>query len=777
MAPNVKNKKPLHVENHHVAVGLANQIIGQVEKSPGTKPTKVKYNDQEYDVEKVLIQLSEYALEIGLEIPRPTILVSSLKGYISSLEMFIRESAAPAEVESSIPDYITIPDEENPENSRSFTEPQVKKHLETLKDQIKEIEKRNLKQRLEEARKTAQGLEQEITQAISQELKIRKVVPQKTAANIFKESKPQLSNALHFALLTTNTPHQITTETIYAYGKSHLGARFIQNQLKDGGIESVSNRIRERIEQDKSLQQKLSQSIETLIEYRNITKNITQDHLILGIAEDISKKSKTSKTTAIREAVNAVKGLNLLVVSNQPISISPNTPSDLLARVLKETGSSTETVKAIGGATEKSLSVNDLIVASYLQGKTHQATTQEGLKDLTTPLTDKVDFEPIKFSSGIRLDFLSLKNLSNKKDEISDHISTEEREFDVLSNKTFQTSKRFGLLGFLKRGREKKSTKKTISPRKSARILLLINKYLPGVLPDKAVSAAKIISSPVRAAISSAARAAGSALKQIVRRVWIIVVQVVKKAAQWVVAKIGAALVAAAAAIGVEVGVLIGIIVVVAIVLALLFILIFWMINYPTQTSSLYPLGDGEGEPGIYMCDPAVEDCPTPTCTGPYCDWPMDCGCAIQGPNGAYSHAQSGLNGIDFMTGDGYGCSGFQGVYATYPGRVSYIHSGMSWGQEGGPGNYGNRVEITTDDGFILLYGHLIDIQVAVGDTVTPGQLIATADKTGMGDEHLHFEARGLSESVTSVLPPEAAVIDNGCNSFAECGSLCIQNQ
>ena len=63
------------------------------------------------------------------------------------------------------------------------------------------------------------------------------------------------------------------------------------------------------------------------------------------------------------------------------------------------------------------------------------------------------------------------------------------------------------------------------------------------------------------------------------------------------------------------------------------------------------------------------------------------------------------------MTTDAVGCSGLsQGVYVTYPGVVSFVHTGMAVGQQGGPGNYGNRVEITTDEGFVLLYGHMVDI-------------------------------------------------------------------
>jgi hypothetical protein len=71
------------------------------------------------------------------------------------------------------------------------------------------------------------------------------------------------------------------------------------------------------------------------------------------------------------------------------------------------------------------------------------------------------------------------------------------------------------------------------------------------------------------------------------------------------------------------------------------------------------------------------------------------------------------------------------------------------------PGGYGNWVEITGANGISVRYGHLSEISVAQGDTVTAGQVIGSsggaAGAPGSGNSsgpHLHFEVRQDGQSI-----------------------------
>jgi murein DD-endopeptidase MepM/ murein hydrolase activator NlpD len=61
----------------------------------------------------------------------------------------------------------------------------------------------------------------------------------------------------------------------------------------------------------------------------------------------------------------------------------------------------------------------------------------------------------------------------------------------------------------------------------------------------------------------------------------------------------------------------------------------------------------------------------------------------------------------------------------------------------GPSGGYGIRVDVDHGNGFVTRYGHLAKTQVALGQTVTPGQQLGLADSTGDATgPHLHFELR-----------------------------------
>lgn len=63
--------------------------------------------------------------------------------------------------------------------------------------------------------------------------------------------------------------------------------------------------------------------------------------------------------------------------------------------------------------------------------------------------------------------------------------------------------------------------------------------------------------------------------------------------------------------------------------------------------------------------------------------------------------------------------------------------------QSGWNSGYGNSVTIVTSDGYTVLYGHLSQCNVSVGNTVTAGQTVGLEGSTGNSTgPHLHFEVR-----------------------------------
>lgn len=85
--------------------------------------------------------------------------------------------------------------------------------------------------------------------------------------------------------------------------------------------------------------------------------------------------------------------------------------------------------------------------------------------------------------------------------------------------------------------------------------------------------------------------------------------------------------------------------------------------------------------------------------------------------------------GVDMSIGPGI--AGYA-ARAANAGRVSYA------GQMPG---YGNMVEVTHDDGMTTRYGHLGEISVAIGDTVSANDQLGLVGNTGNSTApHLHFE-------------------------------------
>lgn len=92
-------------------------------------------------------------------------------------------------------------------------------------------------------------------------------------------------------------------------------------------------------------------------------------------------------------------------------------------------------------------------------------------------------------------------------------------------------------------------------------------------------------------------------------------------------------------------------------------------------------------------------------------------------------------------------------VYAATAGTVTY--AGVQQG-------YGNTVMIDAGGGLVTLYGHLSQILVTVGQSVSPGDQVALSGDTGnVTGPHLHFEVRqnGVAVDPTSMLSGAGTVI------------------
>jgi murein DD-endopeptidase MepM/ murein hydrolase activator NlpD len=99
-----------------------------------------------------------------------------------------------------------------------------------------------------------------------------------------------------------------------------------------------------------------------------------------------------------------------------------------------------------------------------------------------------------------------------------------------------------------------------------------------------------------------------------------------------------------------------------------------------------------------------------------------------------FLHIAAMHTGLDFRGDSG------EPIHATAAGTVS--NAGWS-------GGYGKMVEIDHGKGLATRYGHLSEIDVAVGDTVRIGQVVGKLGSTGRSTgPHLHYETRVDGEAV-----------------------------
>ena len=124
--------------------------------------------------------------------------------------------------------------------------------------------------------------------------------------------------------------------------------------------------------------------------------------------------------------------------------------------------------------------------------------------------------------------------------------------------------------------------------------------------------------------------------------------------------------------------------------------------------------------------------------------------------NNEFGFRRNPFGGRSYEFHPGLDIDGERGDNVIAPGNGNVTKAGWT-------GGYGNMIEINHGNGITTRYGHLSKIEVAVGDSVTRGQLIGYIGSTGRSTgPHLHFEFRLNDKSINPrhFLPPEPTEIE-----------------
>lgn len=87
-------------------------------------------------------------------------------------------------------------------------------------------------------------------------------------------------------------------------------------------------------------------------------------------------------------------------------------------------------------------------------------------------------------------------------------------------------------------------------------------------------------------------------------------------------------------------------------------------------------------------------------------------------------------------------------------GRVSNTIRGCSPGDFSCGSGYGNQVEVTLNDGSKFLYGHLSNVNVSIGETISAGQILGATGNTGASTgPHVHIMLKNPDGSQADPTP------------------------
>lgn len=193
-----------------------------------------------------------------------------------------------------------------------------------------------------------------------------------------------------------------------------------------------------------------------------------------------------------------------------------------------------------------------------------------------------------------------------------------------------------------------------------------------------------------------------------------------------------------------------------------------WYVDNVLQGYWLY--GGVAGNPGVAPsagggATPAASNtngCPGATASGQF-QWPVE-------PAGTLTACWGDVRSYGRHSGLDIGVPVGSKVFAADAGTVEF--AGVSGSLTSG---YGNAIVINHGNGFWTLYGHLSEILVAEGDTVTKGQEIAKSGNTGRSTgAHLHFNVQkqgGVQGSANGTVNPltNGVVVPDGVGSATLC--------
>jgi hypothetical protein len=152
----------------------------------------------------------------------------------------------------------------------------------------------------------------------------------------------------------------------------------------------------------------------------------------------------------------------------------------------------------------------------------------------------------------------------------------------------------------------------------------------------------------------------------------------------------------------------------------------------------------------------------TPASAAPAFQMPFPCGQVWDGQTRTNHSPQ---NAVDYNRANDDG----DPVGASAAGRVSRVANE-------GSVSYGRWIEIDHGAGWTTRYAHLSAQRVAVGDQVSPGQLIGNVGNTGGSTgAHLHFEQR-LNGSAVRIVLNGAQILYFGTRSYTSANTCAANN-